>query len=88
MLLEKTGGRSDWRLEEGVSDRPRAPRVAILTVSGAVAAGAAPDDRPGRCSPELAEQAGAEVLASDGGARRPRADRGPPAPPRRRRARR
>lgn len=47
-----------------MSDRPRAPRVAILTVSGAVAAGAAPDTA-GPLLARLAREAGAEVLASD-----------------------
>jgi cyclic pyranopterin monophosphate synthase len=74
VLLEKTGGRSDYRLEEqtqgpprddqGEPPRPTAMRTAIITISTSKAAGHG-DDESGARLRELAERLGAQVVGAE-----------------------
>ena len=60
VLLEKTGGRHDWRLEEAAS----AVRVAILTVSTSRAASGGPDESGERLE-QFAREIGGEIAARE-----------------------
>jgi cyclic pyranopterin monophosphate synthase len=76
VLLEKTGGRSDYRLEEqaagpggrdddqGEPPRSRAMRTAIVTISTSKAAGHG-DDESGARLRALAERLGAQVVGAE-----------------------
>jgi cyclic pyranopterin phosphate synthase len=76
VLLEKTGGRSDYRLEaqapgpgardddQGASPRVSAMRAAIITVSTSKAAGHGQDESGVRLR-ELAERIGAQVVGTE-----------------------
>jgi cyclic pyranopterin phosphate synthase len=75
VLLEKTGGRSDYRLEEqapgpggrddeGEPPRSTAMRTAIITISTSKAAGHG-DDESGARLRELAERLGAQVVGAE-----------------------